>query len=72
MEVAAKDVLVMNPFAPIFFVVPISVDDLAQWFFILRQEGPTLVVLKTIIGFVELFVMDFDVADIAIVTWLRV
>ena len=67
MEVAAKDVLVMNPFASIFFVVPISIDDLAERFFILSQEGPTLVVLKTILGFVKFFVMDFDITDIAVV-----
>ena len=67
MEVAAKDIFVMNPFAPIFFVVPISIDNLAQRFFILCQEGPTLVVFKTIVGFIELFVMDFDVANVAIV-----
>ena len=67
MEVAAKDVLVMNSFASIFFVVPISIDDLTQRFFILSQEGPTLVVLKTIVGLVELFIMDFDVANVAII-----
>ena len=56
----------MNAFASIFLVVPISIDDLAQRFFILCQEGPTWW-FSNIVGFIELFVMDLDVANIAVV-----
>ena len=57
----------MNTFATILLVVTISIDDLAQWFFIIREEGAALMIFKTIVGLVEFIIMDLDVANLTII-----
>ena len=56
MEVGTKDILVMNPFADFFFVISISIDNLSQWFLVIREEGTALVIFKSIVGFIEIFI----------------
>ena len=63
MEVRTKDILIMNPFADLFFVVSISIDNLSQWFLVIREEGTALMILKTIVGFIEIFIVNLDVTD---------
>ncbi len=42
MEVRTKDILIMNPFADLFFVVSISINHLSQRFLVIRKEGTAL------------------------------
>ena len=67
MEVGAKDIFIMNTLATILLVVAISIDDFAQRFFIVREESPSLVIFKAVVGLIEFFVMNLDVTDIAII-----
>ena len=66
MEVGAKDILIVDAFIAIFLVVAIPIDDFAQRFFIIREEGTTLVIFKAIVSLVKLFVMNLDITDIAV------
>ena len=67
MEIRAKDVLVVDAFAAVFFIVAITIDDLTKRFFIVLEEGAPLVIFKTVVGLVKLIVMNLDVADVAVV-----
>ena len=67
MEVGAKDIFIMNTLATILLIVAISIDNFAQRFFIVREESPSLVIFKAVVGFIEFFVMNLDVTDIAII-----
>ena len=71
MEVGAKAILIMNPFADLFFVVSISIDDLTEWFLVILEEGTALVVLKAKVGFIEIFVMNFNITDKAVVSLIE-
>ena len=66
MEVGTKDILIVDAFVAVFLIITISIDDLAQRFFIVREEGAPLVVFKAVVGFIKLFVINLDVTDIAI------
>ncbi|CGF61169.1 Uncharacterised protein [Streptococcus pneumoniae] len=63
MEVGTKDIPIMNPFTDLFFVVSISIDNLSQRFLVIREEGTTLVIFKSIVGFIEIFIVNLDVTD---------
>ena len=63
MEVGTKDILIMNPFADFFLVISISIDNLSQWFLIIWEEGTALMILKSIVGFIEIFIMNLDITD---------
>ena len=68
MEVGTKDILIMNPFADLFLVVSISIDNLSQRFLVIWEEGTSLVIFKSIVGFIKLFIMDLDVTDKAVIS----
>ncbi|CIW42542.1 Uncharacterised protein [Streptococcus pneumoniae] len=53
----------MNPFTDLFFVVSISIDNLSQRFLVIREEGTALVIFKSIVGFIEIFIVNLDVTD---------
>ena len=67
MEVATINIFIVDPFSTIFLVITITVDHFSKWFFIIREEGTPLVILKAIVSFIELFVMDLDVTNITII-----
>ena len=71
-EVGTKDILVMNPFADLFFVISISIDNLSQWFLVIREEGTALMILKAIVGFIEIFIMNRDVPDKTVIGLVEV
>ena len=67
MEVGTKDILIMNPFADLFFVVSISIDNLSQRFLVIRKEGTALVIFKAIVGLIEVFIVNLDVTNKAVI-----
>ena len=71
MEVATINVFIVDTFSTIFLVITITVDYFTKWFFIIRKEGTSLVIFKTIIGFIELFVMNFDVTDVTVIFLIK-
>ena len=48
-----------------------KIDHFTKWFLIIGKEGATLVIFKTIIGFIEFFVMNLDVTDVAVIFLIK-
>ena len=71
MEVATINVFIVDTFSTIFLVITITVDHFTKWFLIIGKEGATLVIFKTIIGFIEFFVMNLDVTDVAVIFLIK-
>ena len=71
MEVRTKDIFIMNAFTTILLVVTISIDNLAQWFFVIREEGAALMIFKTIVGLIEFIIMNLDVANVTIISLIE-
>ena len=63
MEVRTENIFIMNPFADLFFVISISIDNQSQWFLVIWEEGTTLVIFKAILGFIEFVIMNLDITD---------
>ena len=71
MEVATINIFIVDPFSTIFLVITITVDHFAKWFFIIRKEGTPLVIFKTIVSFIKLFVMDFDITNVTVIFLIK-
>ena len=63
MEVGTKDILIMNTFADFFFVISISIDNLSQRILIILDDVKALMIFKTIVDFIEIFIVNLDVPD---------
>ena len=71
MEVATINIFIVDTLSTIFLVITITVDHFAKWFFIIRKEGASLVIFKTIVSFIKLFVMDFDITDVTVIFLIK-
>ena len=61
-----------EPFADLFFVVSISIDNLSPWFWSSEEEGTSLVIFKAIVGFHRnLHCLNFDVTDKAVIVFVE-
>ena len=71
MEVATINIFIVDTLRTVFLVITITVDHFSKWFFIIREEGAPLVILKAIVSFIELFVMDFDVTNVTVIFLIK-
>ena len=67
MEIRTENIFIVNTFSDFLFIISISVNNLTEWFLVIWEEGATLMVLKSIVGFIKLFIVNLNITDEAVI-----